>query len=127
MRQHKNYRPWTISDDAYLQQHNRKLTMTMMAEDLGRTKEEVESRMKVLRGLGRMSSLKMSRLHSADIEALRSEAANYLTHLVKERGFDPELALLVARKLKAHLDMPAEYIIPKLNKPVRDWVEELAA
>jgi len=138
MREPNKSKLWTHPEDAYLQSNHGKLTMLMMAEDLGRTKKAVESRIKVLRGLGRMSteristgpkhdSVQMSRFHAADIAALRSEAASYLTYLVNERGYPAGRALLVARKLKAHLAMPVEWVVPRLNKPVAQWVEELAA
>lgn len=134
----RNKHSWTRSDDAYIQANHEKLTYNMMAEDLGRTRKAVDSRIKLLRSQGRMNperistgqkrgSWNLNQVHAADIEALRTEAIAYLTFQVKERGLDPEVALLVARKLKAHLAMPTEYVVPRLSKPVAEWVQELAA
>lgn len=138
MRETNKHNLWTSKDDAYLQEHHGKLTYNMMAEDLGRTRKAVESRIKVLRAQGRMSperistGPKLGTIHvrasdAADVEAIRTEAAAYLAFLVKERRFSAERALLVARKLKAHLAMPHEYVHPRLNKPIIEWVQELAA
>lgn len=129
---------WTSREDSYLQTHHGRLTYKMMSQDLGRTEKAIKSRVKVLRVEGRMmpdriptgckpGSIRMDSNHLAELNALRTEAASYLMFLVKEKGFAPDLAILVARKLKAHLAMPPEYVIPRLNKPVKEWVEELAA
>ena len=133
----KHNKQWTDREDSYLQTHHGRLTYKMMGQDLGRTEKAIESRVKVLRVEGRLlpdriptgckpGSVRMDSNHLTELNALRSEATAYLMFLVKEKGFAPDRAILVARKLKAHLAMPAEYVIPRLNKPVKEWVEELA-
>jgi hypothetical protein len=138
MREANKHQPWTLTDIGYIQANHGKLTCKMMAQDLGRTEKAIETRVKILRVNGQLSperiptgrragSVRMESHHATEIDALRTEAASYLAFLVKEKGFAPDLAILIARKLKAHLAMPAEYVIPRLNKPVQEWVEELAA
>lgn len=133
----KKKQPWTGREIAYIQANHGKLTCKMLAQDLNRTEKAVETRIKILRGEGRLSperiqtgcrhgTVRMASHHVIEIDALRTEATAYLMFLVKEKGFSPVQAILVARKLKAHLAMPPEYVIPRLNKPIKEWVEELA-
>lgn len=100
-------KPWTEADDRYLLLNRAKLTNRMMAEDLGRTKDAVETRIRRLRAQG--YSLKNLPSGSPsdrpkppqktpevsthfDREAMRDEVTAYLAHQVLTHKLTIELA-----------------------------------
>lgn len=109
-------RPWTVADDRYLFQNRAKLTNRMMAEDLGRTRNSVETRIRRLKAKGySLTNLPTGDIRqanpisepkkisdvsiAAEREAMRDEVAAYLQYQIDTQKLTIERAFEVSASI----------------------------
>lgn len=117
-------KPWTEADERYILQNRGKLTNGMMAEDLGRTKDAVETRLRRLKAMG----YSLQNLPSgprtnqpkpkpktpdvfthAEREAMRDEVQTYLTHQVVTSKLSIERATEISKAIKENVLQAPEW------------------
>lgn len=135
-------KPWTEADERYILQNRGKLTNGMMAEDLGRTKDAVETRIRRLRAQGyslqnlpsgpRTNRPKPSpktpdvSTH-AEREAMRDEVQAYLAHQVMTRKLLIEHATTIGEVISRSVLQAPEWRFKRYaQKSVAAIVQEVA-
>lgn len=137
---------WTEAEDRRLMAGYAHLTAAMLAEDMGRTKGAIDTRIRKLRargwnitamprGRGRQRQAESARAEvkdpelsiDADRQVLRDEIAKYLKTEIEARRLDMDHAGQLVEKLKTSvLSAPANKLARYLAMPVAKIVREAA-
>jgi DNA-binding Lrp family transcriptional regulator len=137
---------WSEADDRYLVENYIKFTAAMLAEDLGRSVEAVNSRLRRLkrsgmqigampRGRGRSKLAEAARAEVKDMdvslaserEAMRDEVMAYLSEQVKRKALDLDKAKAIAQSIRQNVLQAPEWRFKRYaQKPVAVIVQEAA-
>lgn len=133
-------KPWTDADERYILQNRGKFTNRMMAEDLGRTKDAVETRLRRLKAMGYNLQNLPSGAPSerpkpppktpevsdkAERAAMRDEVQAYLHYQVTTLKLTIERATTICAVIKQDVLQAPEYRFKRYaSKSVRAVVED---